>query len=103
MPVTLEDILKKRFNRYDSFDVMRWLVSGHKTINKTEEISLLSLIAYTAMETDTPVEELQKAFLESFGIVRVEQMRSDDYDDAIQFIMSWQGRAEHPRRAAGSY
>jgi hypothetical protein len=102
MPVTLEDILKKRFNRYDSFDVMRWLVSGHKTINKTEEISLLSLISYTAMETDTSVEDLQKAFLESFGVVKVEQLRSDDYDDAIQFIMSWQGR-EESKRAVGSY
>jgi hypothetical protein len=81
---------------------MRWLVSGHKTINKTEEISLLSLISYTAMETDTQVEALQKAFLDSFGIIKVEQLRSDEYDDAIQFIMSWQG-GEDAERAVGSY
>ena len=93
MSVTLDDILKKRFNRMDSFDVMRWLTSG-KTVNKTEEISLLSLLAYTAVETDTPVDALQKTFLDSFGITRVEQLRSDDYDDAISFIMSWTGESQ---------
>jgi hypothetical protein len=90
MSVTLEDILKKRFNRMDSFDVMRWLTSG-KTITKTEEISLLSLLAYTAVETDTPVDALQRTFLDSFGVTRVEHLRSDDYDDAVAFIMGWNG------------
>lgn len=93
MSVTLDDILKKRFDRLDSFDVMRWLVSGNKTISKNEEISLLSLLAYTAIETETSVETLQKSFLDSFAITRVEQLRSDDYSDAVQFIMSWDGDA----------
>ncbi|MBI3419953.1 MAG: hypothetical protein HY053_07475 [Proteobacteria bacterium] len=102
MAVTLEDILKKRFDRYDKFDVMRWLVSGHKTITKSEEISLLSLLAYTAMENEVAVEDMQKAFLESFGIARVEQLRSDDYDDAVQFIMSWHAQAQSEAVAAAS-
>ncbi|HVY13028.1 MAG TPA: hypothetical protein VHB73_05635 [Alphaproteobacteria bacterium] len=100
MAVTLEDILKKRFNRYDSLDVMRWLISGPKTVTKTEEISILSLLAYTALEADLPVEETQKAFLDAFGITKVEQLRSDDYDDAIHFIMSMQEQGEESEQRA---
>ena len=101
MSVSLEDIMKLRHNRYDSFDVMRWLVNGHKSITKTEEISLLSLIAYTAMENDISVEEMQRAFLDSFSISRVEQLRGEDYNDAVQIIMAYAGEdTEEPRRAS---
>lgn len=87
MSDTLEDILRKRFDRGD---FMRHLF-GQNSINKAEQMSLLSLIAYTAVETDTPVEELQQAFLNHYTISRVEYLSSDDYDDAIHYLMNWKG------------
>lgn len=91
---SLEDILKSRFGRFDRFDVMRWLLRGHKTINKAEQMSLLSLLAYTAVETDSSIEELQKVFLETFAIVRVEDLKSDDYNEAVHFLMEWKSKRD---------
>jgi hypothetical protein len=91
---SLEDILKSRFSRFDRFDVMRWLLRGHKTINRAEQMSLLSLLAYTAVETDSSVEELQKTFLETFAIARVEDLKSDDYNEAIHFLMEWKAKQD---------
>lgn len=89
MSKSLEDILKSRFSRYDRFDVMRWLTRGHKTINRAEQMSLLSLIAYASVETDTPIDDVQNTFLDSFGISHIESLRSDDYDDAVHALMHW--------------
>lgn len=94
MANSLEDILKSRFGRFDRFDVMRWLLRGHKTINKAEQMSLLSLLAYTALETETSVEDLQKTFLDSFNLVRVEDLKSDDYNEAVHFLMEWKTRQD---------
>jgi hypothetical protein len=94
MARSLDDILKSRFGRFDRFDVMRWLLRGHKTINRAEQMSLLSLIAYSAVETDASVEELQKTFLETFVISRVEDLKSDDYNEAIHFLMEWKARQD---------
>lgn len=94
MANSLEDILKSRFGRFDRFDVMRWLLRGHKTINKSEQMSLLSLLAYTAVETDSSVEELQKTFLDSFNLTRVEDLKSDDYNEAVHFLMEWKARQD---------
>ena len=94
MANSLEDILKSRFGRFDRFDMMRWLLRGHKTINKAEQMSLLSLLAYTALETDSSVEELQKTFLDSFNIIRVEDLKSDDYNEAVHFLMEWKARQD---------
>jgi hypothetical protein len=87
--MTLEDILKKRFSRQTRFDVMRWLLNGQQSINKSEQMSLLSLLAYTAVETETPVEELQHILFEQFHITRVEHLKGDDYEDAMRFLMEW--------------
>lgn len=87
MSKSLEDILRSRFSRFDRYDVMRWLVRGHKTINRAEEMSLLSLIAYAAVETDTPIEDVQAQFLARYGIMTADQLRSDDYEDAMRFLM----------------
>ena len=89
MSNSLEDILKKRVDRTD---FIRRLF-GQNSINKAEQMSLLSLIAYTAVETDTPVEALQQAFLDHYTISRVEYLSSDDYDNAIHYLMNWKGVA----------
>jgi hypothetical protein len=94
MANSLEDILKSRFSRFDRFDVMRWLLRGHKTINRSEQMSLLSLLAYTALETDSSVEGLQNTFLDSFNITRVEDLKSDDYNEAVHFLMEWKARQD---------
>ncbi|NDE89564.1 MAG: hypothetical protein EB059_00275 [Alphaproteobacteria bacterium] len=94
MANSLDDILKSRFGRFDRFDMMRWLLRGHKTINKSEQMSLLSLLAYTAVETDGSVEELQQTFLDSFSISRVEDLKSDDYNEAVHFLMEWKDRQD---------
>lgn len=106
MANTLDDILKSRFGRFDRFDVMRWLLRGHKTINRAEQMSLLSLLAYTALETDSSVEELQRLFLEAFSIARVEDLKSDDYNEAVHFLMEWKARQDdligvQPEQKAG--
>lgn len=87
--MTLENLMKKRFAQYDRFDVMRWLINGQRSINKNEQMSLLSLLAYTAVETDTPVEDLQGHFFESFHVARMDELKGDDYDDAVKFFMDW--------------
>lgn len=91
--MTLEDILKKRFSRYSRFDVMRWLIDGHRSVGHAEKMSLISLIAYRAVETDTPSEDLQQRFMEHFNITRMEQLSSDDYADAVKFLMGFEEAA----------
>jgi hypothetical protein len=102
--MTLENILKKRLGGYDRFNVMQWLINGQRSINKNEQMSILSLLAYTAVETDTPVEEMHHAFLEAFHLTRIEQMKGNDYEDAVRFVMEWksheQGKANPDQAVA---
>ncbi len=104
MTGSIEELLKKHFGRHDRFDVLRWLTHGHKTITKSEEISILSLLAYTSVETDIPITELQTSFLDHYGISKVEQLRSDDFENAIRFIMDFNPDAQEsplPLRKTG--
>lgn len=91
---TIEDLLKKHFSRHDRFDVLRWLTHGHKTVTKSEEISILSLLAYTSIEADIPLTELQTTFLDHYGISKAEQLRSEDFENAIRFIMNFNPDAQ---------
>jgi hypothetical protein len=83
MPRSLDDILKFRLKR---FDVLRWF---DRPVGPAEHTSILSLITYAALETDTPVEELQNLFMAHFDLSRIEDLRGEDYDDAIHFLMQW--------------
>ncbi len=89
--MSLDDNSTKRFSRNTRFDVMNWLANGHRSITKSEQMSILSFLAYTAVDTDTPVEELQKAVLGNFNIGRIEHLKTDDYENAMRFIMMWRG------------
>ena len=89
MSKSLEDILKARFSRFDGFDILRWLTGGHKTINHAEQMSLLSLITYVAVEKESSVDLVQDEFLKRYNLERFENLRSDDYDDAVHFLMHW--------------
>jgi len=93
MSKSLDDILKMRFSRFDRFDVLRWLTGGHKTINHHEQMSLLSLITYVAVEKESSVDLVQDEFLKHYNLTRFENLRSDDYDDAVKFLMNWNDSA----------
>jgi hypothetical protein len=91
MSDSLEDILKKRFNR---FDFMRHILGGQRSINKAEEASLISLLGYVAMDTGVPLDDLQQDFLGHFNVNRLEHLRADDYDDAVRFLIDWKSAAD---------
>jgi len=66
-----------------------------ETINKLELVSIKALLAYTAYDKKVSEDIVEDAFSSRFGIVGVEHLPRDAYDDAIRFLVDIQFEMIH--------
>lgn len=89
MALSLDAMLKNQLVTVGGKQFKNPFASPLRCVNKMEAMSLLSLLAYSALQTETPIEELQNTFLSAFSIDHVDELMAVEYDAAIQFLMEW--------------
>ncbi len=56
-------------------------------LNAREKNSIRALVAYTAMNTGTQEEEIQRLLSTKFSAANIDRLPSRSYEDAIKFLV----------------